>query len=205
MPDDNKPMEPRKKRAKIMSACGECRRKKTKCNGEQPCRSCQKSNTACVYPTAAQLDDRKNHGGGPSKAALEAIEDRLKTIEDMLRTILHQSQPPMHDPNCLNNKTSVASSHDSSLVVDEASLHDSNNSNDNRLPSIHNLSASLPLMQQLPNPLGLTRHEEEIYHQYHQPPPHSMYRPIPQHHHDNTLQHPEEASVSERHLQPMKK
>ncbi|ORX50571.1 hypothetical protein DM01DRAFT_241974, partial [Hesseltinella vesiculosa] len=75
--------EPRQKRAKIVSACSECRRKKTKCNGEQPCRNCLKSSAQCIYPTSHN-DDRRN---GPSKQALEAIEDRLKVIEDMLRTI----------------------------------------------------------------------------------------------------------------------
>lgn len=77
--------EPRKKRAKIVSACSECRRKKTKCNGEQPCRNCQKSVAECSYPI---MQDNKRSG----KLALEAIEDRLKTIEDMLRKIL-ESMP----------------------------------------------------------------------------------------------------------------
>ncbi|ORY93168.1 hypothetical protein BCR43DRAFT_496443 [Syncephalastrum racemosum] len=104
MPGDEPPqatMEPRKKRAKIVSACSECRRKKTKCNGEQPCRNCQKSSVPCVYPSATQNDDRRN---APSKAALEAIEHRLKTIEDMLRTIL-QSQLSVADldPTAVNN------------------------------------------------------------------------------------------------------
>ncbi|ORZ02388.1 hypothetical protein BCR43DRAFT_413458, partial [Syncephalastrum racemosum] len=81
---------PRKKRAKIVSACGECRRKKTKCNGEHPCRSCTKSGAACTYPSATQgQDDKRNI---PSKAALEAIELRLKTIEDMLYAILQSQQ-----------------------------------------------------------------------------------------------------------------
>lgn len=91
--DEQQPVEPRKKRAKIVSACSECRRKKTKCNGEQPCRSCQKSSTPCVYPAYSQNDDRRNF---PSRVALEAIEERLKTIEDMLRTIL-QSKIPLAD------------------------------------------------------------------------------------------------------------
>ncbi|CAO3593220.1 unnamed protein product [Absidia cylindrospora] len=80
--------EPRKKRAKIVSACGECRRRKTKCNGELPCRSCHKADASCVYPVISHAEDKRNH---LSKAALEAIEGRLKAIEDMLHTIL-QSQ-----------------------------------------------------------------------------------------------------------------
>ncbi|KAI8332240.1 hypothetical protein BC941DRAFT_437025 [Chlamydoabsidia padenii] len=82
-----KQTETRQKRAKIVSACSECRRKKTRCNGEQPCRNCQKSSSPCVYPVS-HSDDKRN---GPSRAALEAIEERLQTIEDMLKTIV-QSQ-----------------------------------------------------------------------------------------------------------------
>ncbi|KAI8328056.1 hypothetical protein BC941DRAFT_445741 [Chlamydoabsidia padenii] len=98
MPADNQQQQPetRQKRAKIVSACSECRRKKTKCNGEQPCRNCQKSSVACVYP-ASHTDDKRN---GPSKAALEAIEERLKAIEDMLKTIV-QSQLDL-DPVAVN-------------------------------------------------------------------------------------------------------
>ncbi|KAI7894180.1 uncharacterized protein EV154DRAFT_108687 [Mucor mucedo] len=84
MPLDEQIAEPRRKRAKIVSACGECRRKKTKCNGEQPCRNCEKSGVPCIYPSCSNEDKRN----APSKAALEAIEERLKTIEDMLRTII---------------------------------------------------------------------------------------------------------------------
>ncbi|KAI9311091.1 hypothetical protein BX666DRAFT_1842605, partial [Dichotomocladium elegans] len=105
--------QPRKKRAKIVSACGECRRKKTKCNGEQPCRSCEKSGVPCIYPSASQ-----NHGDDKrstlNKVALEAIEERLKTIEDMLRVILQSAQH-------------------SSTDLDPTIVQ--------QLPSIHNLSA----------------------------------------------------------------
>ncbi|KAL9549721.1 hypothetical protein PS6_005927 [Mucor atramentarius] len=85
MPLEEQQTEVRRKRAKIVSACGECRRKKTKCNGEHPCRNCEKSGVPCVYPSSSANDDKRN---APSKAALEAIEERLKTIEDMLRTII---------------------------------------------------------------------------------------------------------------------
>lgn len=92
MPTDSQQQQPaepqtgdtRRKRAKIVSACSECRRKKTKCNGETPCKNCAKSNVRCEYPTLNN-EDRRN---APTKAAVEAIEDRLKTIEEMLRTIL---------------------------------------------------------------------------------------------------------------------
>lgn len=39
----------RRKRLKVLSACNECRRKKTKCNGEKPCTGCLKANVECKY------------------------------------------------------------------------------------------------------------------------------------------------------------
>jgi Fungal specific transcription factor domain/Fungal Zn(2)-Cys(6) binuclear cluster domain len=99
MPTDpqqqQQPLDPqtgdtRRKRAKIVSACSECRRKKTKCNGEIPCKNCAKSGVRCEYPTLNN-EDRRN---APTKAAVEAIEDRLKTIEGMLRTILESGSDP---------------------------------------------------------------------------------------------------------------
>ncbi|KAF1798496.1 Zn(2)-C6 fungal-specific transcription factor [Mucor lusitanicus] len=224
----NATAEPRKKRAKIMSACGECRRKKTKCNGEQPCRNCQKSNAACIYPTASQMDDKRNHGG-PSKAALEAIEDRLKAIEDMLKTIL-QSQLPVHDLDPVAVSNFLTKSNDNS-----------SNSN-NRLPSIHNLSAVLPTdatanasyhhshhhhphhpasssspasshphhhgmvspstpnVNHLPPPIGLM--QNEMYQQQH------PLQQQQQHHHQGQQRHPPtiyQSQEEQRSLQPMKK
>lgn len=41
----------RHKRLKVISACNECRRKKTKCNGEKPCSRCLKSSIECKYST----------------------------------------------------------------------------------------------------------------------------------------------------------
>lgn len=91
-PPPQQPFQLRKKRVKIVSACAECRRKKTKCNGEQPCRSCVRSNVECVYPAAqGQSDDKRS---AQSKAALEAIEERLRAIENMLRAILQSQQMP---------------------------------------------------------------------------------------------------------------
>jgi hypothetical protein len=80
---------PTRKRLKVVSACSECRRKKTKCNGEKPCRNCAKANVACEYPVSVANEDKRNT---TSKAAVEAIEDRLRTIEDMLKAILKGGQ-----------------------------------------------------------------------------------------------------------------
>jgi Fungal Zn(2)-Cys(6) binuclear cluster domain/Fungal specific transcription factor domain len=85
---------PTRKRLKALSACSECRRKKTKCNSEKPCRSCEKANVPCEYPTplAGSSEDKRSSTSSSSKAAVEAIEDRLRSIEDMLNTLLKGGQ-----------------------------------------------------------------------------------------------------------------
>ncbi|CAO3697215.1 unnamed protein product [Umbelopsis ramanniana] len=85
---------PTRKRLKALSACSECRRKKTKCNSEKPCRSCEKANVPCEYPTplAGSNEDKRSSTSSSSKAAVEAIEDRLRSIEDMLNTLLKGGQ-----------------------------------------------------------------------------------------------------------------
>lgn len=44
----------RRKRLKVVSACLECRRKKTKCNGETPCAGCIKAKVDCKYVATLQ-------------------------------------------------------------------------------------------------------------------------------------------------------
>ncbi|KAI9282919.1 hypothetical protein BC943DRAFT_354056 [Umbelopsis sp. AD052] len=85
---------PTRKRLKALSACSECRRKKTKCNSEKPCRSCEKANVPCEYPTplSGSNEDKRSSTSSSSKAAVEALEDRLRSIEVMLNTLLKGGQ-----------------------------------------------------------------------------------------------------------------
>ncbi|EPB83058.1 hypothetical protein HMPREF1544_10195 [Mucor circinelloides 1006PhL] len=152
MPLEEQQTEVRRKRAKIVSACGECRRKKTKCNGEHPCRNCEKSGVPCVYPSSSANDDKRN---APSKAALEAIEERLKTIEDMLRTIIKpQNMISVDMDPVVNNFLHRDSKSSSSSVsspppppppqkqMNTPPPPTSPSQQSNRLPSIRSLSSS---------------------------------------------------------------
>lgn len=102
----NQEQEPKRKRAKVVSACNECRRKKTKCDGEQPCRGCYKSNANnCVYKSVHLnlnnnnnddidnfANEKRNSNVTISNTTLESIEMRLKVIEDLLKIVLEQQQ-----------------------------------------------------------------------------------------------------------------
>jgi hypothetical protein len=85
----------------------------------------------------AQNDDKRV----PSKQALEAIEERLKTIEDMLRTIiktqhLHQDMDPVIH-QFLHNTSSSNKSSPTPPTITSPPLQQ------NRLPSIRSLSSSI--------------------------------------------------------------
>ncbi|CAO3679086.1 hypothetical protein G6F56_005469 [Rhizopus delemar] len=118
----NKPIENdkiKRKRLKVISACGECRRKKTKCNGEYPCTGCVKARVECKYvinekpgaPTSIireRLNNnvhlitqpaRKKSASPPAPTNsqhIESIEERLSTIEEILRNILGSSERHKH-------------------------------------------------------------------------------------------------------------
>ncbi|KAI8981687.1 hypothetical protein BDF20DRAFT_818191, partial [Mycotypha africana] len=62
------------KRVKISRACDECRKRKVKCDGAQPCGRCKKSNTECVF---AKLPPKK----GPPKQYMDNLENRLQRVE----------------------------------------------------------------------------------------------------------------------------
>ncbi|OBZ90882.1 hypothetical protein A0J61_01065 [Choanephora cucurbitarum] len=97
----------RRKRLKVVSACGECRRKKTKCNGEKPCAGCLKAHVECKYVDAtktATISTAENDkfilqstiypqpqppsSGHSTLSSIESIEERLGAIENILRTLL---------------------------------------------------------------------------------------------------------------------
>ncbi|CAO3617325.1 unnamed protein product [Cunninghamella blakesleeana] len=52
---NNKMEPPKRRRLKVVRACRECRRKKTKCDGEKTCSACVKSQTECQYISSKQV------------------------------------------------------------------------------------------------------------------------------------------------------
>ncbi|RUS13869.1 hypothetical protein BC937DRAFT_94653 [Endogone sp. FLAS-F59071] len=60
------------------SACETCRRRKTKCDGGQPCNFCHQNGIECVNNS-----ERRRRSIGPN-GDIDAIEDRLKRIEALV-------------------------------------------------------------------------------------------------------------------------
>lgn len=102
----------RRKRLKVVSACSECRRKKTKCNGEKPCAGCIKTSMDCKYSNSPKskvnnnttnnrpitstnptfqrntVVENNNNTNINTSATIHAIENRLSVIEDILKILL---------------------------------------------------------------------------------------------------------------------
>ncbi|CAG8008833.1 unnamed protein product [Penicillium salamii] len=70
------------KRRRVGRACDECRRKKIKCDGKQPCTHCT------VYSYECSYDQPSNRRRNPAPQYVEALEARMQKAEALLRTVL---------------------------------------------------------------------------------------------------------------------
>lgn len=70
------------KRRRVTRACDECRRKKIKCDGKQPCTHCSVYSYECTY------DKPSNRRRNPAPQYIEALENRLQRAEALLRKFM---------------------------------------------------------------------------------------------------------------------
>lgn len=82
---------PLQKRRRVTRACDECRRKKIKCDGKQPCTHCTVYSYDCTY------DQPSNRRRNPTPQYIEALETRLQRAETLLRTVFPNID--LKDPN----------------------------------------------------------------------------------------------------------
>ncbi|KAI9793277.1 MAG: hypothetical protein M1835_007348 [Candelina submexicana] len=73
---------PAQKRRRVTRACDECRRKKIKCDGKQPCTHCTVYSYDCTY------DQPSNRRRNPTPQYIESLEIRLERAETLLKTVL---------------------------------------------------------------------------------------------------------------------
>ncbi|OLN85785.1 Activator of stress genes 4 [Colletotrichum chlorophyti] len=76
------PNAPVQKRRRVTRACDECRRKKIKCDGKQPCTHCSVYSYECTY------DKPSNRRRNPAPQYIEALESRLQRAETLLRKFM---------------------------------------------------------------------------------------------------------------------
>ncbi|KAM5463145.1 Gypsy retrotransposon integrase-like protein 1 [Microsporum ferrugineum] len=84
------------KRRRVTRACDECRRKKIKCDGKQPCTHCTVYSYECTY------DKPSNRRRNPAPQYIEALECRLQKAEGLLRALVPEIDldDPRYDGCC---------------------------------------------------------------------------------------------------------
>ncbi|KAI1810912.1 hypothetical protein GGS20DRAFT_145013 [Poronia punctata] len=85
------PSLPPQQRRRVTRACDECRRKKIKCDGKQPCTHCQVYSYECTY------DKPSNRRRNPAPQYIEALENKLSRAETLLRKFMPDVD--LNDPN----------------------------------------------------------------------------------------------------------
>ncbi|CAK7211063.1 hypothetical protein SCUCBS95973_001003 [Sporothrix curviconia] len=94
----------RKRARRVLQACENCRRKKTRCPGERPrCSTCSRLGQGCRYPAIetfgeetpgpGQYDPRHGSGDGAAQASyIRRLEDRLARLEAKLDASLENNR-----------------------------------------------------------------------------------------------------------------
>ncbi|ORY12527.1 fungal-specific transcription factor domain-domain-containing protein [Clohesyomyces aquaticus] len=82
---------PMQKRRRVTRACDECRRKKIKCDGKQPCTHCTVYSYECTY------DQPSNRRRNAAPQYIEALETQLKRAKALLHLVLPSIN--LNDPN----------------------------------------------------------------------------------------------------------
>ncbi|KAI8370714.1 uncharacterized protein BYT42DRAFT_100036 [Radiomyces spectabilis] len=95
----------KRKRYKVTRACDVCRRKKTKCDGEQPCIGCVKAHIECHYTSSEFCHHGETITRGPS-ANSTASTSSLSSTASLLPAIAPKS---VHSPVMANNATPSSS------------------------------------------------------------------------------------------------
>ncbi|KAF2275428.1 uncharacterized protein EI97DRAFT_450995 [Westerdykella ornata] len=85
------PGGPLQKRRRVTRACDECRRKKIKCDGKQPCTHCTVYSYECTY------DQPSNRRRNAPPQYVEALETQLKRAKALLSMVLPAVD--LNDPN----------------------------------------------------------------------------------------------------------
>ncbi|KXJ89969.1 fungal-specific transcription factor domain-domain-containing protein [Microdochium bolleyi] len=82
-----------RRRRRIGKACDDCRRRKIKCDGNNPCSGCAEFSSPCTYTALPRRDDLAHH------SQLQALQHKLQAAESLLARLLrHPAAPPLSAP-----------------------------------------------------------------------------------------------------------
>ncbi|KAM9925266.1 hypothetical protein OXX59_004000 [Metschnikowia pulcherrima] len=74
-----------RKRDRVAKACAQCRRKKTKCNGQTPCSHCAAQSLPCAYESNRTRRPRANH--------TDMMAGRMMNLEAMVTALVSKLEP----------------------------------------------------------------------------------------------------------------
>ncbi|KAH7028769.1 fungal-specific transcription factor domain-containing protein [Microdochium trichocladiopsis] len=81
-----------RRRRRIGKACDDCRRRKIKCDGNNPCSGCAEFSSPCTYTALPRRDDLVQHG------QLQVLQQKLQAAESLLAKLLRRPGPPLATP-----------------------------------------------------------------------------------------------------------
>ncbi|GAN04198.1 hypothetical protein MAM1_0057d03658 [Mucor ambiguus] len=156
----------RRKRLKVVSACSECRRKKTKCNGEKPCAGCIKTNMDCKYLNSPKSKPSNNRPLAASSSSAARTSPPLTCLATSQSHQQQQQQAPL--PRYYQPTTQQQS-------------QPQQPSNDKPNATIQAIEARLGVIEDILQIL-LKQQQQQQYHPYHHQPYHqkSAFVPVEQ-------------------------
>lgn len=93
--DDGQPQQRAKRNRYISIACNECKRRKIKCNGQNPCQRCGNLNLECVYAPNCCTGFKDSHEYREMQAQTALLQDQVSMLYHDLSSLRAQlGQPP---------------------------------------------------------------------------------------------------------------
>ncbi|KAI0117827.1 fungal-specific transcription factor domain-containing protein [Nemania sp. FL0031] len=105
-----------RRRDKPQLSCNLCRRRKLKCNREQPCSSCTQRalGTSCTYSANTEVSPRVQNGQAPKRP--DSLQDRIQQLEDLVVELMHKTSKVI--PTSESQKPAVSTSPRSVVLKD---------------------------------------------------------------------------------------
>lgn len=96
-----------KRRDRVSKACQFCRKKKIKCDGDQPCANCRNSAHAeCIYPTESERKPRAKKPKSAKSQSIMDLDNRLAKLESLLNNLAGKmdggNETPQIEPSTEN-------------------------------------------------------------------------------------------------------
>ncbi|KAF9418397.1 hypothetical protein BGZ94_009714, partial [Podila epigama] len=94
----------KRQRVRIQQACSDCRRQKIKCDGQRPCKACQKAERTCVY-AAGPTHHPHPPGASSSSASTSSSPATSTSVSTTTTAAASAASSHTHTPTCSTTPT----------------------------------------------------------------------------------------------------